>query len=805
MAQNPYRVNGLGLLKGYASDATYLSSTGTSPKRGDIYFNTTDNILKYYDGTNWLDLPQRRTRAIAKLFDNVLTSTPTGNQTIDSVLTVAGDKVLLAAHSTTPGIYIASTSAWTLALDLSRTDGAPTDGDQVWITDGTVYAGSEWTFDGSAWALQGVSSGTTTNSTLRWGGTAWVENTQVQTSANTIFGKADVVADAAQANLLSITGSEKAAGTGDGGNLVLAGGSSLGGNQGDVILQGYKINLGAQNASDPATGSASDIYYNTVSNSFKYYNGTSWNALGSGGNGIYNVNYVDGSSLVLPTGVASTPDGTAVVNGDLVLFTNLTTTADRGVYQVSGVGVSLVWTRKVFGQDPSGACTSGDFIYSKSGTAYNKTISYCTDTANATWLLAQMQIAGLRDNAGVLSVNTYIRQLTSTSGTVVADWGAAFKLLTDLHFDPTTSKTILMAGAAGANPGSSITIQSGQSGTGTDIAAGSLNLRTGPSTGAASSQGINFGISAVGASGATPNAIVDFMKMRNAGNTHLTEFFSTNGTTKKMMFTCSTSFSTFDMYNSAGSSCSINASLQTGSTGVGPSLILKAGDGNGGSYSGGDTQIKGGNSSIAADQNAGKVHIFTGSATGNGSGYIRFYTVKSGQGAGSSTRSATTSFEMGADTTNSYLWLWDYGTSNGVKIRPAVGSALYGINLPAAPPATGDTFVATDTSGNLSFAPGGNYMSVVVKLASISSTYTPTASDGVIACDASSTTMTINLPAASTMARKVFVIKKIDTSANTVIIDANSSELIDGALTKVLSAANESITIVCDSATWYII
>ena len=38
-------------------------------------------------------------------------------------------------------------------------------------------------------------------------------------------------------------------------------------------------------ASDPASGTAGEIYYNTASNTFKYYNGTSWVAFSSGGGG----------------------------------------------------------------------------------------------------------------------------------------------------------------------------------------------------------------------------------------------------------------------------------------------------------------------------------------------------------------------------------------------------------------------------------------------------------------------------------------------------------------------------------------
>ena len=40
-----------------ALNAVTLSSDPSSPKLGDIYFNTTISQLKYYDGTTWIIIP----------------------------------------------------------------------------------------------------------------------------------------------------------------------------------------------------------------------------------------------------------------------------------------------------------------------------------------------------------------------------------------------------------------------------------------------------------------------------------------------------------------------------------------------------------------------------------------------------------------------------------------------------------------------------------------------------------------------------------------------------------------------------
>ncbi len=86
--------------------------------------------------------------------------------------------------------------------------------------------------------------------------------------------------------------------------------------------------------------------------------------------------------------------------------------------------------------------------------------------------------------------------------------------------------------------------------------------------------------------------------------------------------------------------------------------------------------------------------------------------------------------------------------------------------------------------------------------------YTATDSDDVILVNATSGSITINLPAAAGVTNKVFWIKKIDSSANKVTINANGSETIDNELTiDLLSVANagESIGIVCDGFNWWII
>jgi hypothetical protein len=71
--------------------------------------------------------------------------------------------------------------------------------------------------------------------------------------------------------------------------------------------------------------------------------------------------------------------------------------------------------------------------------------------------------------------------------------------------------------------------------------------------------------------------------------------------------------------------------------------------------------------------------------------------------------------------------------------------------------------------------------------------------------DATAGTVTYTLPAASGCQGRVYNIKKIDASANTVVIDGNASETIDGALTQTISTQWQCISIQSDGSNWMII
>jgi hypothetical protein len=75
----------------------------------------------------------------------------------------------------------------------------------------------------------------------------------------------------------------------------------------------------------------------------------------------------------------------------------------------------------------------------------------------------------------------------------------------------------------------------------------------------------------------------------------------------------------------------------------------------------------------------------------------------------------------------------------------------------------------------------------------------------IIIGDATSGSITITLPPVDEVTGIIYHVKKVDNSVNTITIDANSSETIDGATTQVISTQYDSIHIVSDGTDWHII
>ena len=113
----------------------------------------------------------------------------------------------------------------------------------------------------------------------------------------------------------------------------------------------------------------------------------------------------------------------------------------------------------------------------------------------------------------------------------------------------------------------------------------------------------------------------------------------------------------------------------------------------------------------------------------------------------------------------------------------------------------GSTAIGTSAAPNSVLQIGG---SMSTPVATKTSTYTVTSADHTIICNNSSA-ISINLPTASGIDGRIYVIKKVSGTSSNVTIDGFSTQKIDGANTKVLTTQYEVVQIQSDGSNWIIL
>lgn len=191
--------------------------------------------------------------------------------------------------------------------------------------------------------------------------------------------------------------------------------------------------------------------------------------------------------------------------------------------------------------------------------------------------------------------------------------------------------------------------------------------------------------------------------------------------------------------------------------------------------------------------------------TGGTGGTAAFFTVNGGSGTNGG---GYISFQKNTVTTG-YLGhesAVNGGTSNDITLFSTSGVRLHAgasFNITADRPFL-PTVDITTPLGSASFRwLSGFIAAIYTGIRTITATASASTSDFTILCNATSGAITVNLPAASGMAGRILAVKKIDVSANTVTIDGNASETIDGATTKVISTQWASFMIQCDGTAWF--
>jgi hypothetical protein len=77
--------------------------------------------------------------------------------------------------------------------------------------------------------------------------------------------------------------------------------------------------------------------------------------------------------------------------------------------------------------------------------------------------------------------------------------------------------------------------------------------------------------------------------------------------------------------------------------------------------------------------------------------------------------------------------------------------------------------------------------------------------DYLVVCNATSGVVTMTLPAAAASQGRKLVAKKIDASANAVTVDGNGAETVDGAASVSITAQYDSVSVISDGTTWWVV
>jgi VCBS repeat-containing protein len=121
----------------------------------------------------------------------------------------------------------------------------------------------------------------------------------------------------------------------------------------------------------------------------------------------------------------------------------------------------------------------------------------------------------------------------------------------------------------------------------------------------------------------------------------------------------------------------------------------------------------------------------------------------------------------------------------------------------------------SDTNINLTLTPKGTgvvsttatlkYAGVISGLTTKTANYTLVATDHTVLGNATTASFSLTLPTSVGATGQVYIIKKVDSTANTVTILTTSSQTIDGSSSKVLSYQYDGFQLQSDGANWMII
>jgi hypothetical protein len=93
----------------------------------------------------------------------------------------------------------------------------------------------------------------------------------------------------------------------------------------------------------------------------------------------------------------------------------------------------------------------------------------------------------------------------------------------------------------------------------------------------------------------------------------------------------------------------------------------------------------------------------------------------------------------------------------------------------------------------------------IFPIKAVTTNYTMTLGDTVILADATGGNITVTLKPALECTEKLVIVKRQNGGANTVTIDADGTETIDGSTTNVLNAQYDTVRLMAYGGSWWIV
>jgi len=144
------------------------------------------------------------------------------------------------------------------------------------------------------------------------------------------------------------------------------------------------------------------------------------------------------------------------------------------------------------------------------------------------------------------------------------------------------------------------------------------------------------------------------------------------------------------------------------------------------------------------------------------------------------------------------IQIWDSDYSHLYKIGSSDLTGTYVLKLPVI--TADDFFTSNDSTAVLK---NKTLNGIAWRSVAKSADATLASDELIVQVSASGANRTMTLPAAASSTGKIYLIQKSDSSANTVTVDANASETINGALTFVLTTQYQTVMIWCDGTNWF--